>query len=191
MDNPHDLSTALQWAAPRPHAALGTLTARRGRRQVVGYLEDALEAAPAALGEPGKEAPEEAAQRAERVRAAALLALASLLDLALCEPGARPRRWSLAAGGVQCAVRQALRARCAAPALRGARRRGRRAVHADPAAGPCALRVRRAAAALEPRGGGAAALCMLAWLLGLAPCRPGAPAAVALGEAQAQAGERA
>ncbi|KAK9831453.1 hypothetical protein WJX81_006515 [Elliptochloris bilobata] len=57
------------------------------RAQVVGYLEDNLDAAPGALGEPGKEAPEELAQRHERVAAASLLALASLLDLALGDSG--------------------------------------------------------------------------------------------------------
>ena len=55
--------------------------------QVVGYLEENLDAAPGALGEPGKEAPEELAQRHERVAAASLLALASLLDLALGAAG--------------------------------------------------------------------------------------------------------
>ena len=54
---------------------------------MVGYLEENLDAAPGALGEPGKEAPEELAQRHERVAAASLLALASLLDLALGAAG--------------------------------------------------------------------------------------------------------
>ncbi len=57
---------------------------------MVSYLEENLDAAPAALGEPGKEAPEELAQRQERVAAASPLALASLLDLALGELGAVP-----------------------------------------------------------------------------------------------------
>jgi len=58
-------------------------------------------------------------------------------------------------------------------AARGARAR-RRAARAGLAAGPGALRARCAAPAVEPCGGGAAALCAPASLLGLAPCAPGA-----------------
>ena len=58
--------------------------------QVVSYLEENLDAAPGALGEPGKETPEELAQRHERVAAASLLALASLLDLTLGAAGRVP-----------------------------------------------------------------------------------------------------
>ena len=51
--------------------------------QILDYLEEHLRADPAALGEPHKEPPEELAERHERVQAAALAALARLLEALL------------------------------------------------------------------------------------------------------------
>lgn len=45
------------------------------------FLQDNLKATPEALGDARKETPEELAERHERVVAASLLALSSLLDL--------------------------------------------------------------------------------------------------------------
>ena len=49
--------------------------------QVLIFLQENLKATPEALGDPRKESPEELAERHERVVAASLLALSSLLDL--------------------------------------------------------------------------------------------------------------
>ncbi len=49
--------------------------------QVLIFLQENLKATPETLGDPRKESPEELAERHERVVAASLLALSSLLDL--------------------------------------------------------------------------------------------------------------
>ena len=49
--------------------------------QVLLFLQDNLKATPEALGDARKETPEELAERHERVVAASLLAVSSLLDL--------------------------------------------------------------------------------------------------------------
>lgn len=49
--------------------------------QVLVFLQENLKATPESLGDPRKESPEELAERHERVVAASLLALSSLLDL--------------------------------------------------------------------------------------------------------------
>lgn len=49
--------------------------------QVLIFLQENLKANPETLGDPRKESPEELAERHERVVAASLLALSSLLDL--------------------------------------------------------------------------------------------------------------
>ena len=49
--------------------------------QVLLFLQETLKATPESLGDARKETPEELAERHERVVAASLLALSSLLDL--------------------------------------------------------------------------------------------------------------
>ena len=61
------------------HLACGT--AFPSAPQVLLFLQDMLKATPESLGDARKETPEELAERHERVVAASLLALSSLLDL--------------------------------------------------------------------------------------------------------------
>lgn len=50
------------------------------RTELLSYLKEQLTATPAALGDPRRDSPEELGERHERVQAAALLSLASLLE---------------------------------------------------------------------------------------------------------------
>ncbi|KAK9814763.1 hypothetical protein WJX72_011133 [[Myrmecia] bisecta] len=67
--------------------------------EVVAYLEESLNARPEALGDVRKESAEEVAERGERVQAAALLALASLLDV--CGPQQQPQPAQPPPGGTE------------------------------------------------------------------------------------------
>lgn len=65
------------------------------------FLQDNLKATPETLGDPRKETPEELAERHERVVAASLLALSSLLDLLV----SKQQHENTAGGSSSCSVK--------------------------------------------------------------------------------------